>query len=54
MAIADQQYLLQAILRYLDAQKAKGALKNNGIPSALFHPSLRVEQGTRPDAKYCQ
>lgn len=29
---ADQQVLLQTILRYLDHQKAQGALNNNGIP----------------------
>ena len=29
---ADRQQLLQAILRYLDDQKAKGVLNNNGIP----------------------
>lgn len=32
IAIADQQPLLQAILHYLDAQKAQGLLNNNGIP----------------------
>ncbi len=30
--IADSQELLQMILTYLDAQKAAGALNNNGIP----------------------
>lgn len=30
--IADEQTLLQAILGYLDGQKAKGVLNNNGIP----------------------
>jgi hypothetical protein len=29
---ADQQELLQTILKYLDQQKAKGVLNNNGIP----------------------
>lgn len=29
---ADRQQLLQAILKYLDNQKAKGLLNNNGIP----------------------
>jgi DNA modification methylase len=29
---ADEQELLQAILKYLDDQKAQGALNNNGIP----------------------
>jgi DNA modification methylase len=32
LTIADSQNLLQAILKYLDNQKAKGALNNNGIP----------------------
>ncbi|MBI5649500.1 MAG: site-specific DNA-methyltransferase [Chloroflexi bacterium] len=32
IAIADKQNLLQAILKYLDAQKAEGALNNVGIP----------------------
>jgi hypothetical protein len=32
VAAADQQPLLQAILSYLDNQKAQGALNNNGIP----------------------
>ncbi|AFY30598.1 DNA methyltransferase [Calothrix sp. PCC 7507] len=32
LAIADSQNLLQAILKYLDNQKTKGALNNNGIP----------------------
>ena len=32
IAIADAQKLLQAILKYLDAQKAEGALNNIGIP----------------------
>jgi DNA modification methylase len=32
IAVADQQQLLQAILTYLDAQKALGALNNAGIP----------------------
>jgi DNA modification methylase len=30
--VADEQKLLQAILGYLDGQKAKGLLNNNGIP----------------------
>lgn len=30
--VADEQQLLQTILGYLDAQKAKGLLNNNGIP----------------------
>jgi hypothetical protein len=30
--VADEQKLLQAILGYLDAQKAQGLLNNNGIP----------------------
>ena len=29
---ADQQDLLQAVLQYLESQKAEGALNNNGIP----------------------
>lgn len=32
LAIADGQELLQAILQYLDTQKAQGKLNNNGIP----------------------
>jgi DNA modification methylase len=32
IAAADQQELLQAVLKYLDDQKAQGALNNNGIP----------------------
>jgi DNA modification methylase len=32
LAAADEQSLLQAILRYLDEQKALGTLNNNGIP----------------------
>lgn len=32
IASADEQRLLQAILKYLDDQKAKGDLNNNGIP----------------------
>ncbi len=32
LAAADEQRLLQAILKYLDGQKAQGALNNNGIP----------------------
>ncbi|MEH1997297.1 MAG: DNA methyltransferase [Nostoc sp.] len=35
LAIADSQNLLQAILKYLDNQKAKGALNNNGIPRMI-------------------
>jgi DNA modification methylase len=32
IAIADEQRLLQTVLRYLDDQKARCALNNNGIP----------------------
>lgn len=32
IAAADEQKLLQAILKYLDDQKSQGALNNNGIP----------------------
>lgn len=32
VATAEEQNLLQAILKYLDTQKAEGALNNNGIP----------------------
>lgn len=32
LAAADEQELLQTILKYLDDQKAQGALNNNGIP----------------------
>jgi DNA modification methylase len=32
IAAADHQELLQAVLRYLDIQKMRGALNNNGIP----------------------
>jgi hypothetical protein len=32
IAVADSQELLQAILRYLEAEKAEGRLNNNGIP----------------------
>ncbi len=32
LAVADEQALLQAILYYLEDQKAQGALNNNGIP----------------------
>ncbi len=32
VATADDQELLQTILKYLDGQKAEGALNNNGIP----------------------
>lgn len=32
VAAADQQELLQAVLRYLEEQKAEGNLNNNGIP----------------------
>jgi len=32
LAAADEQILLQAILKYLEDQKAQGALNNNGIP----------------------
>lgn len=32
IAAADSQELLQAILKYLEAQKAQGLLNNNGIP----------------------
>ncbi len=32
LAVADEQKLLHIILKYLDDQKAKGALNNNGIP----------------------
>ncbi|PWH14519.1 MAG: DNA modification methylase [Anaerolineae bacterium] len=32
LAAADKQTLLQAILKYLEDQKAQGALNNNGIP----------------------
>jgi DNA modification methylase len=35
IAAADQQSLLQAILKYLDAQKAQGLLNNNGIPRMI-------------------
>ncbi|MBN3869773.1 DNA methyltransferase [Nostoc sp. JL33] len=35
LTIADSQNLLQAILKYLDNQKAKGALNNNGIPRMI-------------------
>ncbi len=35
LAIADSQNLLQAILKYLDNQKAKGVLNNNGIPRMI-------------------
>jgi DNA modification methylase len=32
LSVADEQELLQAILKYLDDQKAQGRLNNNGIP----------------------
>lgn len=32
LAVADEQEPLQAILRYLEVQRAQGALNNNGIP----------------------
>jgi DNA modification methylase len=32
MAAADEQELLQAVLRYLESQKSQGLLNNNGIP----------------------
>ena len=32
LTLADEQKLLQAILKYLDNQKAQGILNNNGIP----------------------
>ena len=32
LAAADEQELLQAILKYLEDQKAQGTLNNNGIP----------------------
>lgn len=32
LAVADNQELLQVILKYLDEQKAQGKLNNNGIP----------------------
>jgi len=32
LAVADEQELLQAILKYLEDQKAQGNLNNNGIP----------------------
>jgi hypothetical protein len=32
IAAADEQELLQAILKYLEAQKTQGLLNNNGIP----------------------
>lgn len=32
IAAADEQELLQAVLKYLEYQKAQGALNNNGIP----------------------
>lgn len=32
IAVADQQEVLQAVLTYLDEQKAQGLLNNNGIP----------------------
>lgn len=32
LAIADEHELLQAVLKYLDEQKAQGKLNNNGIP----------------------
>jgi len=32
IAAADEQELLQAVLKYLDDQKAQGILNNNGIP----------------------
>jgi len=32
IAAADEQELLQALLKYLDDQKTEGALNNNGIP----------------------
>ena len=32
LSVADSQKLLQAILEYLEARKAQGALNNNGIP----------------------
>jgi DNA modification methylase len=32
LTVADEQNLLQAILKYLDDQKARGVLNNNGIP----------------------
>lgn len=35
IAAADQQPLLQAILKYLDDQKARGVLNNNGIPRMI-------------------
>lgn len=35
VAITDQQELLQAILRYLEEQKAQGKLNNNGIPRMI-------------------
>ena len=35
IAAADQQPLLQAILKYLDDQKTQGTLNNNGIPRMM-------------------
>ncbi len=35
VSIADQQRFLQAILSYLEHQKAQGMLNNNGIPSMV-------------------
>ena len=32
IAVADRQELLQAVLHYLEAEKAEGRLNNNGIP----------------------
>ncbi len=32
IAVVDQQEVLQAVLKYLDEQKAQGLLNNNGIP----------------------
>jgi len=32
LAVADEQELLQTILKYLEEQKAQGKLNNNGIP----------------------
>ena len=35
LSVADSQALLQAILKYLDNQKLRGVLNNNGIPRMI-------------------
>jgi len=51
LAAADEHELLQAILKYLDEQKAQGKLNNNGIPRMVrgyfYEMACIVAEGAR-------